>query len=126
MYTMIKLSFIKWIIYATSFYYIFLFNNIVYSQIINETFERISIEDGLSYSAVSHIILHKNGIICLDTYNNLNKYNGYTFRIYRLIANDSNRLYSHKITYLNKDNTDNIWVFKKSGSLVGFWDRKRE
>ncbi len=108
-----KFSSIKWIIYTTSFYYIFLINNIVYPQIINEIIERISIEDDLSYSAISHIIQDKKGIMCLKTYNNLNKYNRYTFRVYRLIVNDSTRLYFNKITDLYNNNVDNIWIFKK-------------
>ena len=84
-----KLRVIKWMIYSTAFYYLFLFNNIVYSQMINTTFERISKKDGLSQSTGVYIIQDKNGFIWVATYGGLNKYDGNTFKVYHHDDNDS-------------------------------------
>ena len=62
-----KLNLIKWLIYSSVFYYLLLSNNIVFSQILNETFKRISTKDGLSQSTVNYIIQDKKGFMWFAT-----------------------------------------------------------
>ncbi len=89
---------------------------LIYSQTINSTFERITIKDGLSNSIVSSIIQDKKGFMWFATHNGLNKYDGFTFKVYRHIANDSTSLSQNEIRKLYEDNEGNIWIVPMSSS----------
>lgn len=44
-------------------------------------FNQITLEDGLSQSSLVDIIQDNQGYLWLGTYNGLNRYDGYTFKI---------------------------------------------
>jgi ligand-binding sensor domain-containing protein len=54
-----------------------------YSQMGEMQFERISIESGLSQSSVLCICQDSKGFLWFGTYEGLNRYDGYTFKVYK-------------------------------------------
>lgn len=57
----------------------------------------LGIEDGLSNNAVTCITQDKYGFIWMGTYDGLNRYDGYTFKVYRNIWGDKNSLVNNHI-----------------------------
>jgi signal transduction histidine kinase/ligand-binding sensor domain-containing protein len=82
----------------------------IYSQITNATFERITSKNGLPQSTVNYIIQDKKGFIWLATNDGLNKYDGYTFKVYRNIVGDKKSLSHNEVAVLYEDRDGSIWV----------------
>jgi ligand-binding sensor domain-containing protein len=55
-------------------------------------FERLSIEQGLSQSSVISICQDHRGFLWFGTYEGMNRYDGYQFKIYKNAPNDSTSL----------------------------------
>lgn len=73
-------------------------------------FERISLESGLSQSTVNAIIQDKHGFMWFGTEDGLNRYDGYSFKVYKHIPGNESSLCNNFITALCLDNEDNIWL----------------
>jgi len=92
-------------------YSILSFINInVCAQPAKVSFDRITNKDGLSQSTVNHIIQDKKGFLWFATFDGINKYDGYSFKVYRHDENDSNSLSHNGAVYLLEDNEGYIWV----------------
>jgi hypothetical protein len=61
-------------------------------------FERLSTEDGLSHSSVTCILQDHRGFMWFGTGDGLNKYDGYTFTVYRHDPEDPGSLRDDVIT----------------------------
>ncbi|XHR96340.1 two-component regulator propeller domain-containing protein [Mucilaginibacter sp. UC70_90] len=57
----------------------------------------LGIEDGLSNNAVTCITQDKYGFMWMGTYDGLNRYDGYTFKVFRNIWDDKNSLVNNHI-----------------------------
>lgn len=121
-----KFGLINWFIYSASFYFIFPLNNIIYSQTINKTFERITRKDGLSHSTVSCILQDKKGFMWFATYGGLNKFDGYTFKVYRNIAIDSTSLSQNEIRSIYEDSEGNIWIIPLRVGILNKYNPETE
>ncbi|MFY8000628.1 MAG: two-component regulator propeller domain-containing protein [Candidatus Kapaibacteriota bacterium] len=78
-------------------------------------FEHLTIEQGLSQSSVHCVMQDKRGFIWLGTQDGANKYDGYSFSIYRHRASDTTTLSDNWITDLYEDNDGQIWVMTRNG-----------
>ena len=94
-------------------------------QVRNLKFEHKGIEDGLSHSNVICILQDSRGFMWLGTRNGLNKYDGYTFTIYKNNIEDANSLSNDRIADLLEDEDGNIWIATIDGGLDMF-DWKHE
>lgn len=79
------------------------------------TVKYLGIENGLSNNAVTCIFQDHNGFMWFGTYDGLNKYDGYSFKVYKNIIGDSTSLSDNHVFCINADKNKNIWV----GSLKG-------
>ncbi len=79
---------------------------------------RLGIEKGLSNNSVRSIFQDHNGYIWFGTYDGLNRYDGYDFKVFRNIINDSNSLPHNYIYALNEDALYNLWVGTGQGVAV--------
>ena len=70
---------------------LFLLNFLAIAQKQSFKFSTISTEKGLSHSNVTAIVQDKNGFMWFGTKEGLNKYDGYTFTVYK---NDPDNVYS--------------------------------
>ena len=81
-------------------------------------FDYLSIEDGLSQSAVNFITQDSEGYMWFGTQSGLNKYNGsvsYSFEIHKHDLLDTNSLSNNWIFDIAEDKIGNLWI----GTLDG-------
>ena len=83
-------------------------------------FERIGIEQGLSQNSVNVILQDSQGFLWFGTQDGLNRYDGYTFTIYRPDVDDPSALSDRWVTALAEDSSGNLWVGTRQGGLNRF------
>ncbi len=95
---------------------------IIYPQSGYTRFERLSVDNGLSQNSVTCILQDNKGLMWFGTNDGLNKYDGYSFTIYRKEYDNSNSIGSNNITDVIEDNTDRLWIGTQAGLYI--FDRK--
>ena len=70
----------------------------------------LGIENGLSNNAVNTIFQDHNGFMWFGTYDGLNRYDGYGFKVFRNIIGDSNSISSNNINAIEEDAGHRLWV----------------
>ncbi|MEO6550468.1 MAG: two-component regulator propeller domain-containing protein [Ferruginibacter sp.] len=88
-------------------------------------FTHLSNRDGLSQSTVQTILKDKYGFIWFGTQDGLNRYDGYTFKVYKHQPKDSTSLRRSDILSLYEDLKGDLWVGTNNGGL-SLYDRKRD
>lgn len=78
----------------------------------------LDINRGLSNNAARCILRDKRGFIWIGTFDGLNRYDGYEFRIFRNHPADSASLICPVIYALGEDKTGNIWVGTRQGLSI--------
>lgn len=87
----------------------------VFGGIHNEMkFKQIGLAQGLSHARVSAIAQDTLGYIWIATPDGLNRYDGYTFRVYRNESDNPNSLPSNFLTGIDYDGNGDLWVFGSS------------
>lgn len=81
----------------------------------NIRFERISTERGLSNNTPKCILQDKTGFLWFGTRDGLNRYDGYTFKIYRHEPGNSNSLSHNNIWCLHADKERILWIGTDEG-----------
>ncbi len=84
-------------------------------------FDRLSLEQGLSQSAVYRILQDRRGYIWLATEDGLNRYDGIAFKVYRHDAADSASLPASFIWDLDEDANGDLWIATSDG--LATWQR---
>ena len=103
-----------------------LYTNQVNSQLQpNIKFENISFKDGLSQSSPNCIIQDSRGLLWIGTEDGLNKYDGYTFTIYKPDPDNPKSISNIRIKCLLEDASGNIWI-GTNGSGIDLYDRKQD
>lgn len=80
-------------------------------------FKHLTIDDGLSQSAVFAILQDRKGFMWFGTKDGLNRYDGYTFKIFQNDPFDSTSLSSSFITVLFEDSRGWLWAGTRDGGL---------
>ncbi len=88
-------------------------------------FERLSIEQGLSQSKVFSILQDHRGFIWIGTQDGLNKYDAYSFTVYRHRIEDSASLSDNYVWSLFEDHTGTLWIGTNGGGLNRY-DREKD
>ena len=86
-------------------------------------YETISTAQGLSQGMVFDLLQDKEGFIWVATKNGLNRYDGYTFKIYTNDPYNLNSLSSNTILKLFEDSKGRIWVGTENAG-VNIYDKK--
>jgi len=79
------------------------------------TFSKISSEQGLSHNTVISVIQDKNESLWFATFDGLNRYDGYTFTVYRNERKNPHSLQNDVLRVLFIDSQENLWIGTKSG-----------
>ncbi|MBK9416859.1 MAG: response regulator [Flavobacteriales bacterium] len=87
-------------------------------------FRSLTIEDGLSQGMVNTILQDKYGFMWFGTKDGLNRYDGYTFTVFRQDPEDSTTLRNNYIHALFEDNQGRLWVGTSEG--LDLFDRDSE
>jgi signal transduction histidine kinase/ligand-binding sensor domain-containing protein/CheY-like chemotaxis protein len=94
---------------------LFLASNIASGQNKVVKFSSLTIDNGLSQSDVKCILKDHLGFMWFSTDDGLNRYDGYSFTVYRHKADDKNSLPSNNITTIFEDKSGNLWVGSNGG-----------
>lgn len=91
-----------------------------FSQQLSLPIKYLGIENGLSNNVVNSLYLDHFGFMWMGTYDGLNRYDGYHFKIFRNAWGDSNSLTNNHITFLNGDRENRVWIGTQKG--VSYYD----
>ena len=80
-----------------------------------ETFETLSIDEGLSNEYVRTIFQDSKGYMWIGTIDGLNRYDGERITVYNCSIDSENSLSSTYINDIEEDSMGNIWVATDSG-----------
>ncbi len=86
-------------------------------QKVDYKISRISLEEGLSQSSVYAILQDSYGFMWFGTAEGLNRYDGYSFVIYRYDRNNKNTISDNWITALYEDKNKTLWIGTNGGGL---------
>src|SRR5688572_25188677 len=78
----------------------------------------LSIDQGLSNNSVRCIYQDHNGFMWFGTYDGLNRYDGYDFKVFRNNFKNSTSLINNWINAIDEDNQGNLWVGTRQGVAV--------
>ncbi len=77
---------------------------------IHAAFHHISLEDGLSQSTITGILHDSRGFLWFATQEGLNRYDGYTFKIYRPTSDTGTGISGNIITGVIEAPDGNLWI----------------
>ncbi|HKG05773.1 MAG TPA: two-component regulator propeller domain-containing protein [Pedobacter sp.] len=78
-------------------------------------FRRYQVEDGLSNNAVLCALQDKNGFMWFGTKDGLNRFDGYSFKVYRFDADDNKTIGGSSIQCLAEDKNGLLWAGTENG-----------
>jgi ligand-binding sensor domain-containing protein/signal transduction histidine kinase len=108
------------ILHIVSIISIFLFGQLsnVFAQKIK--FELISSQNGLSQGSIVCMAQDKKGFMWFGTYDGLNRYDGYHFKIYKNEPNNPGSLSNNFIRSILVDNHGYLWAGTQGGGICRF------
>ncbi len=78
-------------------------------------FNRLTMDDGLSNNKITSIIQDNTGFLWIATRDGLNRFDGYSFKVFRPDPGDPNSISSHVIYDLHQDKQGIIWIATYDG-----------
>jgi len=92
---------------------------------LNIKFDNVSIKDGLSQSSPNCILQDSRGIMWIGTEDGLNKYDGFSFTVYKPDQNVQQSISNPRILSICEDPGGNLWIGTNGGGL-NHYDRKTD
>ncbi|MFN2223683.1 MAG: two-component regulator propeller domain-containing protein, partial [Candidatus Promineifilaceae bacterium] len=83
-------------------------------------FDHLSLENGLSQSTVTAILQDDQGFMWFGTLDGLNRYDGYTFKVFKHDPTDPATLSDNAISALYQDQAGILWIGTENGGLNRF------
>lgn len=87
-------------------------------------FQRLDMSDGLSHHMVNDIYKDRQGFMWFATSSGLNRYDGYTVRVFRNIPSDTSSLLVDDVRQLFEGPDNQLWILTNAGNAV--YDFKTE
>ncbi|MHB2153228.1 two-component regulator propeller domain-containing protein [Calditrichota bacterium GD2] len=78
-------------------------------------FKHLTTRDGLSQSSIISIVQDKHGFIWLGTMDGLNRFDGYSVKVFKKHVDDSTGLQNNRINDLKVDAAGHIWIANDLG-----------
>lgn len=102
------------------YFILFIFFNLTFCFLSGQSndnlnFKHYSSDEGLSQRSVQWIIQDSYGFLWFATRDGLNKYDGYSFTVYRHNSQDNTSLSNSKITTIFEDIDKNLWIGTRNG-----------
>lgn len=76
----------------------------------------LGLDQGLSNNSVRCIYQYHNGFMWFGTYNGLNRYDGYEFKIFRSNFKDNRSLINNWINAISEDVNGHLWIGTRQGA----------
>ncbi|NOG46718.1 MAG: hypothetical protein HND50_15865 [Calditrichaeota bacterium] len=95
-----------------------------FANSLNLKFEHLTTKNGLSQNTITTILQDKTGFLWIGTQNGLNRYDGYSFKIYNDLMNTSDKYNSYNITSIAQDANRNIWIGTTSNGVSIYYTQK--
>lgn len=76
----------------------------------------LGIEHGLSNNSVTCMFQDHKGFMWFGTYDGLNRYDGYNFKVFRSRLNSINSIPNNRIASITEDTAKRIWIGTRSGA----------
>ena len=102
-----------------------IFSRTLYPEKQNIRFEKLSCEDGLSQSNVFSIIQDRKGFMWFATEDGINKYDAYSFTVYKNNPDNINSLSDNWVNRIYEDSSGYLWIGTDSKGLDKF-DTEKE
>jgi ligand-binding sensor domain-containing protein/serine phosphatase RsbU (regulator of sigma subunit) len=83
----------------------------------NIRFDHLTVQDGLSQSAVTVIFQDRHGFMWFGTQDGLNRYDGYSFKIFKNIPSDSASLTDNFIFSIYEDQNGSLIIETQTGNF---------
>ncbi len=77
--------------------------------------QNISIPEGLSNAGVTDILQDRYGFLWVSTEDGLNRYDGYSFKVFKNVPGNDESLIANNIWALKEDQHGNIWLATEEG-----------
>jgi signal transduction histidine kinase/ligand-binding sensor domain-containing protein/DNA-binding response OmpR family regulator len=84
----------------------------------NPPLSYLGIEQGLSNNTIRAIYQDRKGFIWFGTYDGLNRYDGYEFKVFRNRFNDTSSLVDNSIHAIQEDAAGNVWIGTNTGLSI--------
>lgn len=116
----VKTGDVHYFLCTTIVFLIFLFIPCLTSDAQNQqaVFENLSNRNGISQSNINDILQDRNGFLWFATYDGLNKYDGYTYKVYRRNQEDKTTLSSNGIIKLFEDKNGYLYFGTNTTGVV--------
>src|SRR5688572_11997174 len=88
-----------------------------FAQHKNLKFEHLGTHEGLSHSNTICMLQDRRGFMWFGTRDGLNKYDGYSFTVYRNKTNDKTSLSCNIINDIAEDSNGGLWIATWGGGL---------
>ena len=89
------------------------------------TFDHYNVEDGLSQSTVWNIFEDSKGFMWFCTPDGLNKFDGYSFTVYRQVKGDTNSISSNHPLFIFEDSQGDLWIGHRAGLSKYYYRQDR-
>src|SRR5262249_52378188 len=91
-------------------YVFFLLLAVPAAAVLPQRFTRFSVDQGLCQSTVQAILQDRRGFIWFGTEEGLNRYDGYSFVVFKNDPTDAKSLPDNKVSTLHEDRQGRLWV----------------
>lgn len=105
---------------ACFIFFLWMGTGICFAQSTAIPLKYLGVESGLSNNVVNSLYLDHFGFMWMGTYDGLNRYDGYHFKVFRNGWGDEHSLVNNHITVLNGDAKNRVWVGTQKG--ISYYD----
>ncbi|PZR36127.1 MAG: hybrid sensor histidine kinase/response regulator [Azospira oryzae] len=92
--------------------------SVAFAQPDSYQFTRLDAEDGLSHNRVSSFLKDSRGFMWIGTISGLNRFDGYTFNVFRFDPADTTSIISNSVLSLFEGPEGEIWVNTSEGLVI--------
>ncbi len=110
----------------TLFFYFFFSSIFLINAQSNIQFEHITSEKGLSQNDINTIIQDDEGFMWFGTHDGLNRYDGYSFKIFRFEESNPKSIPNNLVRSLQKDKEGNLWMINSNYGITRFNPKTEE
>lgn len=82
---------------------------------VNAQLKRLSLNDGLSNNSITAVYEDRYGFMWAGTFDGLNRYDGYQFKVFKNKLNDTLSLPNNRISAIQEDGNGRLWIGTKKG-----------